>query len=188
MNKYRVLLCGLCIAIAKEERSFRIWFVIPLLHFIVHLLATATLFWMVAMLVHSTCVSWFADFCSTGPGLLVSAIARGTLMFLLGGAVGGILFGLYFALMARFGYLDNNAFSAIACEDYKGFLRFRIDADGALNGYFFGCDVIPRKWKMNSSPTGIPGDARPAWEESDSASASWRLCDQFRLLPKRVRT
>jgi hypothetical protein len=45
--------------------------------------------------------------------------------------VGGLLFGLYLAVMSGvFGQLPNNAFGSLAIEGWKGFLRMRLDARG----------------------------------------------------------
>jgi hypothetical protein len=69
---------------------------------------------------------------------------------------GGVLFGLYLALMSGlFGQLPNNAFGSLAHEGYKGFLRMRLDAQG-LELLMLGTDrVTPRP--------------------------SWRVIDRFRL-------
>jgi hypothetical protein len=83
---------------------------------------------------------------------------------LAGVGLGGLLFGAYLALMSgAFAQLPNNAFGSLAVEDWKGFLRMRLDADG-LEAWMLGCERVPRHW--------------PA-EGSDAPR--WRVVDRFRL-------
>jgi hypothetical protein len=178
-----VLLGVLCIAIAKEERGILFTIILPIIHFAAHIVAAATLFWWCAILVHAGCTDGMPVCRESGWQSILGALAQGTLMLISGTLVGGLIFGLYFAAMARLGRLANNAFSPLACEDYKGFLRFRIDREGNLHGHYFGCDRVPRKWVTNPPPPGrASGDARPAWQEAPGeAAAQWRLIDQFEL-------
>ncbi|MDP3886464.1 hypothetical protein [Hydrogenophaga sp.] len=91
---------------------------------------------------------------------------------LTGGAVlGTFIFGAYLALMSRLGFLATNGFSALALQDFKGFLRFRIGADGALQAYFVAIDQVPKVWAMNEKP-------QPVWVPTDRPLAS-RVHDQF---------
>ena len=85
--------------------------------------------------------------------------------------------------MARCGLMWNNAFSPLACEDYKGFLRFRLDARGDLTGYFFGCDEVPKQWALNrANPGDLPGQTRPVWvEAAGTPPARWKVVDRFTL-------
>lgn len=176
-----LVLCALCIAIAKEADGLIVKGLIPILHFIAHVAATATLFWLIARLVHAWSPTLFSGCTSAECLSLWSAILRGTLQAVAGVFVGGLIFGSYFALMALSGFLMNNAFSALAIEDYKGFLRFRIDAGGDLHGRFLGCDKVPRRWKPNVAAAGtIAGDVRPAWVEAGEA-AKWRVVENFHM-------
>lgn len=87
-----------------------------------------------------------------------------TLVGLAGVVVGGLLFGVYLALMSGlFGQLPNNAFSSIAHEGHKGFLRCSLDEHG-LTVRFVGRVRMPRRW--------IKGDGEPA---------GWRIVDSFRV-------
>lgn len=90
--------------------------------------------------------------------------------------VGGLLFGLFFYLMSRAGLMANNAFSTLAHEGYKGFLRFRIDTDGNLHGYMIGTDSVPSEWVLNSNLE------RPLWAEKHLAQTpKWKVRDVFTL-------
>lgn len=102
--------------------------------------------------------------------LLALAWAVATLMV-------GLVYGLFLAVMSvAFGRIVNNASSALGSEDHKGFLRFRITAQG-IEVFMLGCDQVPKHWL----PRG-PG-ARPYWDGADSAgtprAARWRVVDHF---------
>jgi hypothetical protein len=159
-----LVLLVLCLAIARDDEHWIAKWLLPVCNFLFQIVAAASIFWITSQ--------W--------PLLvaIVACLAGGTV-------VGGLLFGIYFFITSRFGWMWNNAYSPLACEDYKGFLRFRIDAAGVLTGYFFGCDRVPRQCKRNPAPVGIvTGDVRPAWTEADpSKRAQWRLVDRFELGP-----
>lgn len=78
-------------------------------------------------------------------------------MFGTGALLGTLVFGTWLAVMSWCGYLTNNGFSALALQNFKGFMRFKISADGTLHGYFVAIDKTPRQWKI-----GI--HKRPIWE------------------------
>ncbi len=61
-----------------------------------------------------------------------------------------------------FGFHHNEAFSSLAIEDWKNFLRMRIGPDGALTIYPVGIERVPRTWE--AVPGAGPGEAqlRPA--------------------------
>lgn len=149
-----LILCG---AIAREDglKSALSGFA----HGLLHIFAAATLFWLTSRI-------------TPNPYL------KGLLLGGAGVVVGGMLFGIYFSLMAQFGNLANNAFSALAHQGYKGFLRFRIDAEGTLHGYMLGTDAVPTRWKRNPDV-----DAkRPVWVEADGvAEPEWKIRDSFVL-------
>jgi hypothetical protein len=52
--------------------------------------------------------------------------------------------------------LLNDAFSAIGVEDFKNFLRLKIDPSGSLTLYGFGLRRVARTWRIE--PEGAPGD------------------------------
>lgn len=87
---------------------------------------------------------WLA---ALGPAAtLTGGLAVWALVGLLGVLAGGLLFGTYLALMSGlFGQLPNNAFGSLAIEDWKGFLRMRLDAAG-LEAWMIGCERVPRRW------------------------------------------
>lgn len=132
-----------------------------LAHALCHLAAMAGLGWGVRTLLASA-----APVSEAGHALvwLLALLAGGALL-------GTLIFGAYLALMSRLGFLTTNGFSALALQDFKGFLRFRISADGALQGYFVAIDQVPRVWAMNENP-------QPVWVPVDQPLRS-RVHDQF---------
>lgn len=65
--------------------------------------------------------------------------------------VSATVFGLYLLLMLLlFSHHSNEAFSSIGHRGYKGFLRMRIDADGALTLYPIGLTRVP--WDRGAKP------------------------------------
>jgi hypothetical protein len=91
--------------------------------------------------------------------------ASWVLVALAGIGVGGLVFGAYLALMSgAFGQLPNNAFGSLAIQDYKGFLRFRLDPSG-VEATGLGLDKVPREWRRGA-PAQDPG---------------WRVIDRFTM-------
>ena len=90
----------------------------------------------------------------------------GLLAISLGGAAAltGWLSGYALALTALFaddGVLAELQMSAQAIEDYKGFLRIRIEADGALTVYPLAIDRVCRDWQLEPAPAVQGADQRP---------------------------
>ena len=71
------------------------------------------------------------------------------LMLMVGGFLGGAVFGLYSATTSFFGAMHMDAFSAIGIKDYKNFLRMRFDKEGGLTIYAIGLDKVPgrKDWR-----------------------------------------
>jgi hypothetical protein len=107
-------------------------------------------------------------------GLILHSLLVGLGVFAGGAMLGSALFGGYLALMCRLGLLTNNGYSALDGQDHKGFLRFRIDAAGALTAHFIAIDRVPRRWRRSSQPG-------PVWRNDDAAATAPRLHDRFRL-------
>ena len=106
------------------------------------------------------------------------ASAVGVGVFLYGSLVGTLIFGCYLTLMSHFGYLTNNGYSALGIQDFKGFLRFKIDAGATLHAHFVAIDRVPRCWKRTAS-------GAPLWEPdgegADQAAIVTRVHDRFTL-------
>jgi len=132
-----------------------------LAHVFCHLAALAGISWGVHML-----LTLIGPVGEAGSALvwLLGLLAGGALL-------GTFIFGAYLALMSRLGFLTTKGFSALALQDFKGFLRFRICADGALQAYFVAIDQVPKVWAMNEKP-------QPVWVPTDRPLVS-RVHDQF---------
>lgn len=177
----------LCLSLAKDEKNGVVRWVFPFLHFALHVCAAAWLFWLSAAWAENAWQLTMQDRCEGACKAVVTALTRGVLVFVCGALLGGLITGAYLALMARGGWLVNNAFSPLAHEDYKGFLRMCVASDGTLEAYFLACDRVPRRWTTAVAPDGEPaGSARPAWSEAeDEPPAQWRVADCFKLHRKR---
>ena len=157
-----VMIAG-CVRIAWEGT----WpgfckFVGGVLHGIVHGVAICIIYFAAAKL-------------ANGIEPSLAPLARGLLTWVLvtalGCVVGALIFGVYFAVMnGFFGQLTNNASGAIAVQDYKGFLRFKITPDH-LEATYLACDRVPRKWQLD-------GDGRITVKGDPP---EWRVKDQFTL-------
>ncbi|MDT4968145.1 MAG: hypothetical protein QOJ64_2882 [Acidobacteriota bacterium] len=96
-------------------------------------------------------------------------IALVVVLILIGGyIIGSFIQGLYLLVSLNvFGRHYNEAFSTIAVEDWKSFLKIKIDPAGDLTIYPIGIRTVPRKWKPNpgESDAGLVPD-----NESDPAA------------------
>jgi len=107
-------------------------------------------------------------------GLILHSLIVGAGVFIGGVTLGSALFGGYLALMSRLGLLTNNGYSALAEQDHKGFLRFRVDAQGGLTAYFVALDRVPRRWRRQDGPG-------PVWVADDAEASAPRLHDHFKV-------
>lgn len=91
--------------------------------------------------------------------LLISAIV----IFAGGWIFGSVLVGFFLLISLNvFGCLHNSAFSSLRIEDFKHFLRIKIDRDGTLTIYPIGIQRVARKWKRreegSTGPELVPDD------------------------------
>lgn len=94
---------------------------------------------------------------STPIRLLAKHISIAFLVALGGFIVGPILMGLYLLpSLNLFGRHYNEAFASLRCEDWKHFLRLKIDQSGDLHIYPIGIERVPRKWRERHA-----GDTHP---------------------------
>lgn len=85
-------------------------------------------------------------------GVLKVFLARAAINFALGWMVGSFIMGLYLLISLNvFGRHSTEAFSALAIEDHKCFLRLCIDDDGALTIHPLKIDSVPRAWRRYRS-------------------------------------
>lgn len=99
-----------------------------------------------------------------GYGTIPQLLLSGFITFIVGGPVGAFILGVYLFVSIRiFGRHGNEAFSSLRIQDYKQWLRLRIDAAGSLTIHAIGIDRVPRRWRAaqrNGEQTIEADDAR----------------------------
>jgi hypothetical protein len=107
-----------------------------------------------------------------------------SLLILLGGFVfGALIMGAYLLLsMNFFGRHGNEAFSSLAIEDWKNFLRLHINENGNLTIYPIGLRRVPRKWKRRED-----GDEGPELVSADPKATGPELIESP-IIMKKART
>src|SRR5262245_3195871 len=114
-------------------------------------------------------IGWFATY--VGISMLhwhfksvKQLLLAGLIIFVLGWIVGSIVMGIYLLISLNiFKRHSNEAFSALACPDWKNFLRLKIDNQGALTIFPIGIRRVARKWKQSeqsSGPMYVPDDPK----------------------------
>jgi hypothetical protein len=97
-------------------------------------------------------------------GSISQLLVSGLITFVAGGIVGALIMGIYlFISLQIFGRHSTEAFSSLRIQDYKHWLRLRIDAAGRLTIFAIGIDRVSRRWRRaerNGAPTLEPYDAR----------------------------
>jgi hypothetical protein len=92
--------------------------------------------------------------------LLLAAL----MVFVLGFVVGPFVMGVYLLISLNFfGRHGNEAFSSLAIEDWKNFIRLHINEEGDLTIYPIGIRRVPRRWKARDHGTGpeeVPNDPK----------------------------
>ncbi len=89
-------------------------------------------------------------------------LLSGVLILLGGWVAGSCIMGLYLYLSLNwFGRHSNEAFSSLRIQDWKNFLRMKIDANGDLTIYPIGIRRVPRRWKAGTATSKmVPDDSR----------------------------
>jgi hypothetical protein len=84
-------------------------------------------------------------------GSSLQLLVSGLVTVILGAVAGSYILGLYLFVSIRlFGRHSNEAFSALRIQDYKQWLRLRIDPMGKLTIYAIGIDRVPRRWRRET--------------------------------------
>ncbi len=139
------------------------------LHGLAHLLAVFSLGWLSSKL--TVTLLGFAF------GSTAQLLSAGLAMFIGGWLAGSIIMGLYLLISLNgFKHHTNEAFSSLKIEDWKNFLRMKIDADGSLTIFAVGLRRVPRRWKK----IGEPG-ARSCIIPDDKSATEPHLIDKVVL-------
>jgi hypothetical protein len=97
---------------------------------------------------------------------LLQTVVMVLLVGIAGWSIGPMIVGLYLLVSLNlFGRHDNEAFSSLKIQDYKQFLRMKIDPDGTLTIFPIGVRRVARRWKKRvgaggKSPLLDPDDSR----------------------------
>ncbi|MEO8063707.1 MAG: hypothetical protein ABI821_13265 [Pseudomonadota bacterium] len=109
-------------------------------------------------------------------GSLLQLLLSGLIAVILGAIVGPFILGLYLFVSIRiFGRHSTEAFSSLRIQDFKHWLRLRIDAAGNLTIFSIAIDRVPRRWR-----TTIRGAQETAVADDPRASAP-RLIDKVEV-------
>ena len=126
------------------------------LHATMHLAAAFLVGWLALLL---TVRGFDLRFGSTSQLLL-----SGLITLPLGAVVGSFILGVYlFVSVWVLGRHSNEAFSSLRIQDFKEWLRLKIDASGTLTIYAIAIDRVPRRWRnaqRGGEPTFAADDAR----------------------------
>jgi hypothetical protein len=138
-----LLFFGFWLFTDTHSRTYR--FVGGTVHALAHTAAVFLLGWGFTVLT----VSGFGlAFAST-----LQLLVAGLLIFIGGWVAGSVILGLYLLVSLNvFGRHHNEAFSSLKIEDWKHFLRLRIDAAGDLAIFPIGIERVPRKWRAAANP------------------------------------
>jgi hypothetical protein len=78
----------------------------------------------------------------TWPWLIFGVSLYSILLILIGGILGGMLFGAYWVLTSIIGRMHMDSFGALGNANYKNFLRLRVEPD-KITVYAIGLDKVP---------------------------------------------
>jgi hypothetical protein len=113
-------------------------------------------------------------------GSPVQLLLTGLLTLAGGALVGGLLTGIYLLVSINvFGRHNNEAFSSLRVQDYKQWLRMRIDATGMLTVWSLALDRVPRRWRVDTEGRPVADDPR---------ATPPRIVDRFSVPPKNAST
>lgn len=143
------------------------------IHGLSHLVATFFIGWLAGRIGY---LLWYPglptkpeEFLNWPRQLILSLI----FLLVLGWFVGSLIMGIYlYVSLNFFGRHSNEAFSSLAIEDYKNFLRIRIEANGGLTIFPVRVKRVPRKWKRQQE--GVEG---PAYVSDDGDATAPELLE-----------
>lgn len=149
-----VVISGFIMFTDTHSRSYRI--IAGSLHSITHLFAAFLLGWAAILI---------CDYLGFSYNSIPQLLLTGVLVFIGGWIIGSCIMGVYlFISLNLFGRHSNEAFSSLAIQDWKNFLRIKIEPTGDLTIYPIGVRRVPRKWKTRdlnaSGPDLIPDDPK----------------------------
>jgi hypothetical protein len=138
------------------------------LHATLHLAAAFFVGWLALLL---TVRGFHLRFGGTSQ-LLLSAL----ITVPLGAVAGSFILGLYLFVSVRIlGRHSNEAFSSLRIQDFKEWLRLKIDASGTLTIYAIAIDRVPRRWRDTQR------GGEPTFTAHDTRATAPRLIDRVEV-------
>ena len=139
-------------------------------HALLHLAAAFAVGWLALLLT----VNAF----DLAYGSIAQLLFSGLVTFIVGGPVGAFILGVYLFVSIRvFGRHSNEAFSSLRIQDFKQWLRLRIDAAGGLTIHAIAIDRVPRRWREAQR------NGKPTIEAHDARATAPRLIDKVEIRP-----
>jgi hypothetical protein len=94
------------------------------------------------------------------------------LLGVVGGLAGSLVMGVYLWLSQLAGRHANEAFSSAHIQDYKSFVRLKVERDGSLTIFPIALDRVPRRWRLVTE-----GDPQNPWFEPAAGRVAPRLIE-----------
>ncbi len=155
------------------DTHVRTWRILGgLFHAAMHLAAAFLVGWLALLL----------TVCGLGMsyGSTFQLLASGLVTVVLGAVAGSFILGVYLFVSIRlFGRHSNEAFSALRIEDYKQWLRLRIDSSGVLTIFAIAIDRVPRHWRASQR------NGEPTFTAHDTRGTAPRLIDRVEVSAER---
>ena len=174
-----IVLLGALIAFA-DAATLRSRITIGVLHWIAHLLLVVLVLWGTAQVLVDADLSLVADFSFLQFRLTAFTVLFVVTVVVVGGYLGSQLFALYLFLMHTLRRRHpTHAFSCQRLEDYRSFLRIKVERDGALTVYPVGVRRVPWSWRL----AGGRAPHEPAFEPVDRPLATHLIEAPIRIDP-----
>jgi hypothetical protein len=107
---------------------------------------------------------------------ILQLLISGLITVVLGAIAGSFILGVYlFASVRIFGRHSTEAFSSLRIQDFKEWVRLRIDAAGVLTIFAIAIDRVPRRWRA----TQINGETTFAAHDASASAA--RIIDRVEV-------
>jgi Calcineurin-like phosphoesterase len=167
MTAYIVIFAGFIVFTQSRSKRFA-WFA-GILHAFSHAVVGFFIFWGAA---YYSITVWNLDPKSIEQYLL-AAVVIGVGAWI----AGSILMGLYLWISLNvFREHTTEAFSSLRIQDWKGFLRMHLCANGDLEVFFFGIRRVPRAWRKKTQ-----GMSGPEWISNDTRATPATLEDYVKI-------
>lgn len=135
---YGFIFAGFIFFADKRSTWFR--YIVGTLHSTVHIIAGFLIYWFGAYVT--------VTLAELTPKSIPQYLLTGSIIIILAWILGSIILGVYLLISLNiFGMHRTEAFSSLRIQDWKGFLRFRIDNEG-LHMRFIGFNKVPRQWDV----------------------------------------